>query len=296
MFATINFMLQPKINEAHLNAVIKLNLAVIFGFVALNAGAQSVSAGKINRVTDDSSNTVVTTSASAVTRKKIKQKQRVIKKVIQSPIASIGLRSPLQVWAESEGWTLMWPVNIPDVNLSSPIRLEGGAFSAIESLTSAIPPDSKIQITLYEGNKVIFVKPSYQTNSYQTAQPQSGSIIPVSAIRQPLIVITSGAYLPPSNSNSPAFAMASKQVIPVIEKWEIKAGESIRGNLDAWRKRAGWDMVWSYEGDFIAQAGATFDGNFQTAVKGLIAAMPESINIKIELSSNKLVYVTKGNN
>jgi hypothetical protein len=119
---------------------------------------------------------------------------------------------------------------------------------------------------------------------------QSGSVqsntLPVVINSNPVVV----------SSESHPNSVSSETVPDQITSWEIRAGESVKRSLDDWRKRAGWDMVWQYDGDFIAQAGATFNGDFQSAVKSLVAAMPESINMKIELASNKLVYVTKGVN
>lgn len=80
---------------------------------------------------------------------------------------------------------------------------------------------------------------------------------------------------------------------PVVQTWDVKAGESIRNTIDQWRRVAGWEMVWSFEGDYTAQASATFQGDFQTALRNLMNALPDSVEIKIDLAANKLVYVSK---
>lgn len=137
------------------------------------------------------------------------------------------------------------------------------------------------------------------------ANVQPVAINPTAPPTQPAavgtVLVTNTAPVAPAATTLASSLLASETVlpsvqIPVVETWEIKAGESIKRNLDSWRTRAGWEMVWQYDGDFIAQAGATFTGDFQSAVKSLVFALPENINMKIELATNKLVFVTKGSN
>jgi hypothetical protein len=80
------------------------------------------------------------------------------------------------------------------------------------------------------------------------------------------------------------------------EVWEVKQGENVRDILEGWRARAGWEMVWDFDGGFIVQANAKFTGSFQFAVREFINALPKSVNFSVELASNKLVYVSKGKN
>jgi len=95
-----------------------------------------------------------------------------------------------------------------------------------------------------------------------------------------------------AQTNAQSLGAETDPKLRMIEVWEIKSGQSIRQCLDEWRIRAGWEMVWNYDGKFSAQASAKFEGNFESAVRSLVQALPDEMNMKIELTGNKLIYVT----
>lgn len=78
--------------------------------------------------------------------------------------------------------------------------------------------------------------------------------------------------------------------------WIVKDGDSVKGVLREWGERAGWDVVWDYEGDLHAKAGLSMQGDFKYAVRELFAAFPISIKIRAELRQDNtppLLYITR---
>lgn len=68
-----------------------------------------------------------------------------------------GLRSILAAWSAKEKWTVVWAPGVEDIQLTAGQRLEGSLALAVQTVSKLIPPDSKLQITMYEGDKVIHV-------------------------------------------------------------------------------------------------------------------------------------------
>lgn len=136
-------------------------------------------------------------------------------------------------------------------------------------VTAKKPKKSKIAATTTHTAKALVAQPAENQPEVQTTTQLP--VTPVSVIPQPM------------------------QQQPQMQQvtWEVKAGESIRNTIDQWRRQAGWEMVWSYEGDFTAQASATFQGDFSMAIRSLMNALPENVDMTINLAANKLIYVSK---
>jgi type IV pili sensor histidine kinase/response regulator len=58
----------------------------------------------------------------------------------------------------------------------------------------------------------------------------------------------------------------------IQEQWTASDGAPLSTTLTGWAQRAGWTVVWETDDDFRLAAGATLDGDFQTAAGGLIEA------------------------
>lgn len=135
------------------------------------------------------------------------------------------------------------------------------------------------------------VKPS-KAKSSKVVKKSSKPSNDLPAVEQPK-QIDSTVTLNASNVATP-----NQQVPPAIvtQIWRLNAGQSIRAVIDDWRKQAGWEMVWSYDGDFTAQASAEFVGDFPKVIKELIDALPSSTKIQAELGTNRLILVSKREN
>lgn len=79
-------------------------------------------------------------------------------------------------------------------------------------------------------------------------------------------------------------------------KWRIVKGKSLRENLEAWAKKAGWSLIWSAYVDYPILASATMKApRFEDAVKELAEAIKHTkapLNFKV--SSNKVLRVSGG--
>ena len=66
-------------------------------------------------------------------------------------------------------------------------------------------------------------------------------------------------------------ATSPPAVAPTPAKaWAVLGGSTLRGTLLGWSSSAGWSLVWDYPGDFGLDGSATFSGDFESAVQGLI--------------------------
>lgn len=82
--------------------------------------------------------------------------------------------------------------------------------------------------------------------------------------------------------------------VAVAPTWEIVAGASLRATLDQWCRRAGYRLVWNVDGGYRAQADYTARGEFASAVRDLFAAVRQDLRLRVELSANKVVLVSRG--
>jgi hypothetical protein len=98
--------------------------------------------------------------------------------------------------------------------------------------------------------------------------------------------------------SAPAANPAAAQPVPVsvvpVQQWEIKAGASLRYTLDSWCERAGYRLLWNVDGGFRSQGGHVSEGDFRKAVFDLFAAVPQDLHLRVEITKNKLVIVSKG--
>ena len=79
-----------------------------------------------------------------------------------------------------------------------------------------------------------------------------------------------------------------------VDQWEVKAGNNLRGVLDAWCERAGYRLVWNVESGFQSQGNFVSESEFKEAVKELFAASPQDLHLDVDITKNKLVIVTGG--
>lgn len=160
-----------------MNVPIKLGLVLIIIFSTITALAQVAFVGKINRNTETPSKKFVPSkSVSFVNAKKSQaeitlkpnekiasinptqvQSEQSLKFIPVVALETNGLRSMLRTWGEKKRWTLVWSSKISDIPLPPGTRLDGDINSTVETITKLVPVDAKIQITMYEGNRVIYV-------------------------------------------------------------------------------------------------------------------------------------------
>ena len=84
------------------------------------------------------------------------------------------------------------------------------------------------------------------------------------------------------------------QALPIEQRWELKAGETIGQNLKTWAGRAHWTVIWQLPHDWIVPAGKSFPGNFPDAAASVIenlAANGGLINAQI-FDGNKTIVIS----
>lgn len=75
-----------------------------------------------------------------------------------------------------------------------------------------------------------------------------------------------------SRTGKPASAEAAAAKKPVDQLWVARSGASVRKILTEWGKVAGWTIRWeATDLDYPNLATRTFDGDFESAVRGLFA-------------------------
>lgn len=73
----------------------------------------------------------------------------------------------------------------------------------------------------------------------------------------------------PSNALQPASAPVS------MPSWTVHDGDRVRSTIERWAADAGWSVLWRPSDlDYIAEAGATFQGDFPTAIRMLFDSIP----------------------
>ena len=76
--------------------------------------------------------------------------------------------------------------------------------------------------------------------------------------------------------------------------WEVRKGTSLKETLQAWAKAAGWqDVSWeAHQDDLTFEADAKFQGDFVSAVKQLLKALPPSVKLKADVfHENRLLVI-----
>lgn len=78
-------------------------------------------------------------------------------------------------------------------------------------------------------------------------------------------------------------------------RFEAVRGASLRQTLEQWAHEAGWQPVsWQLpeDVDFTLGAGARFEGDFVTALRGFINALSPEANLRVRfVQANRLVVV-----
>ena len=76
----------------------------------------------------------------------------------------------------------------------------------------------------------------------------------------------------PKTEVSPSSSAVKIVAEPMLPKWEITPG-SLHVQLEAWTKKAGYQLVWSAETDLDMQSHASFRSNFVGAINQLFEGL-----------------------
>lgn len=102
--------------------------------------------------------------------------------------------------------------------------------------------------------------------------------------------VNGAKYAPVGTAN----ALAAAATVPSAPAWEIrKTDRTIFGAMKRWSKTAGWQLMWDTEGnDFPVIAEATYRGEFDIAVGGVMASLQRSqFPLRACLYDNRAVRV-----
>lgn len=104
-----------------------------------------------------------------------------------------------------------------------------------------------------------------------------------------------GTSAVPSNPTNSPLPVIAKPLPVVAEKaWDIRlTDKTIYGAMKRWSKTAGWQLMWDTEGnDFPVIAEATYNGEFDIAVGGVMASLQRSqFPLRACLYDNRAVRV-----
>ncbi len=88
--------------------------------------------------------------------------------------------------------------------------------------------------------------------------------------------------------------LMTELLAPPIEEWTISPG-LLRGQMEGWASRAGYQLVWEAKNDFEMSSQATFQGDYLASVKTLFTAMHDQGNpLRATVyQGNKVLKVTE---
>lgn len=106
------------------------------------------------------------------------------------------------------------------------------------------------------------------------AQPPKESAVAASA--SPAVSFRSAA-------ERPAPALPVEPYVPAT--WSFEQGARLRPTLQRWAVAAGWQVLWRFDGDVELHVSAKWSGTFSNSVRNLVAALPPSIGLTVELNT-----------
>lgn len=106
-------------------------------------------------------------------------------------------------------------------------------------------------------------------------------------------VTVSLATIPPKRLDSDVVV----RVLPsAAESWIVSPSDgTLRRVLSKWAARAGWQIHWEAAVDLPVTVGASFEGDFRSAIKGLFSSLSASeVNLSALLyTGNRVLRVTE---
>lgn len=244
-------------------------------YVLSSAPAQTAPARPIKEVTDLSSATLTIPAATA--------NETVRGFGTQIPLA-LALRQILPV-----GYNFSIDQNI---EIDTAVSYKGGK-SWRETVKDMLAPAG---LTMREQGAVVTVSRAapapVAASEAPVLQPISSSMPPKPTVPQTLGTLSS-SYTPD---------MSGVNVGPG-SGWSAQRGDSLHKVLTEWCRRAGVELQWRSEYDYPMEASASFSGDFEDAVRGILAGFEEARPQPVgELHSNPsagqrlLVVQARGNN
>jgi hypothetical protein len=98
----------------------------------------------------------------------------------------------------------------------------------------------------------------------------------------------------PAAGSQPSVGGAPSDDCAGGERWDAKAGSTLRTELNTWGRRAGWTVTFQTDRDYPLQASASFEGNFVCATGKLLRAFraAKPTPTAVIYRGNKSVYVS----
>jgi hypothetical protein len=99
-----------------------------------------------------------------------------------------------------------------------------------------------------------------------------------------IAVTLAGPALSDSGTDRPIVADTS---------WSVRADSTLRGTLEAWSAREGWDLVWDARHDYRLRAAADLGPDFLSAIRALADAVNMSspdLTVTLYLG-NRVIHV-----
>lgn len=150
------------------------------------------------------------------------------------------------------------------------VALSGSARVSMAGRSARIAPCLTGLLPFVVG---VLASPS-QAQPAPTAAAAPSGPAPVEIIGRPWVDgprSAAGPSLPIAPRTAPATA------------WAVSGGSSLRTTLQDWSGKAGWVLQWRIEGDFEAQAGAVWRGEFREAIRGLFSAIGAEHGLGVQM-------------
>lgn len=115
----------------------------------------------------------------------------------------------------------------------------------------------------------------YRPAAVQQAAPVVPKAVAAPVKSDPVLSVVPVAVKPAETAKVIVPAVMEK---PAPAKWEIRLSDkTIFGAMKKWAKAAGWQLMWDTEGnDFPVVAEATYTGEFDAAIGGVMASLQRS--------------------
>lgn len=115
----------------------------------------------------------------------------------------------------------------------------------------------------------------------------------VYSAEQTAVIRDGGVVSAEAGRYEPAEADVMPSVLVPSQPWEVAVGDSLRETLERWCQRVGYRLVWNIEGGYRAQGEFSVGGDFKQAVAALFAAIPQDLHLRVDISKNKLVVISR---
>lgn len=130
-------------------------------------------------------------------------------------------------------------------------------------------------------------------SSAQAAQGDAPMVLADPMVR-PLPAVASQPSVREFGPGAGAVVQAAPGASPVFA---VYAGDSLKGTVESWAAKMGWDVSWEVPNDYVVGSSAQFSGNLDEVMNALAGALGgEVASLRFEMyQGNQVIRVTEHN-